>query len=332
MKLSYPVYKWKNFNTTLPEHVNNFLGLGFKGLSIFIDLADFPKAGLNHNSPSLAWWLYMNHCFTFFGDPMKSWTFDGRSHSMDVGPKNEDMKSAFIFCKKYNITPFICFGHSEEKSSWLTRSPGMDKWLWLRRFSLEFARYIKGKYGFIDAPMESWNEPNECQSVNSYVNISVNLEIGWHTIYPNSNVYVGNCNIKHTDYLNGVLNDKPLMSKKKVVLAAHILSKEELESNLIDVYYNKTKAIGKYFALSEINPLDNFGYMEKMLIKDKDGKTVGSKVIMFAPVLFIRNEIVGNANEFRECLIFFKDNPKEWQVIHSPHIKETKEFNKRVWN
>ncbi|MCE5329181.1 hypothetical protein LLG07_02470 [bacterium] len=332
MKSAFPVYKWKNFNTTLPEHVNNVIGLGFKGLSIFIDLADFPKAGLNHNSPSLAWFLYMNHCFTFFGDPMRSWTFDGRTHAFDVGPKNEDMKSAFIFCKKYNITPFVNFGHSEEKNSWLTRSPSMDKWLWLRRFSLEFARYLKYKYKFIDVPMEVWNEPSECMSVYTYVNVSVNMEIGWHSIYPNSNVYVGESDISNTSFLNGILTDAPLMSRKKVVLSAHILKKQEWESNLIDEFYNKSKAIGKYFALTEINPLDNFGYMEKMLVKDKNGNTVGAKVIMFAPVLFIRNDIVGNANEFRECLIFYKDRPREWQVVHSDHMKETKEFNKRVWS
>ena len=334
-KLAFPVYKWKNFCTMLAEHVNNiFLSWGFKGLSIFIDLADFPKAGLSWNSPAIAWFLYMNHCFTFFGDPMKTWTFDGREHSMDVGPKNEDMKSAFIFCQKYNITPFVVFGHSEEKNSWLTRSPSLDKstLLWIRRFAYEFARYLKYKYKFIDVPLEVWNEPSECMSVNTYVNVAVNMEIGWHDMYPDSNVYVGESDLDKTDFLNGVLADKPLMGRRKVVPCGHVLKKSIWESNLIDEYYNKAKAIGKYFAITELNPLDNFGYMEKMLIKDKDGKTVGSKVIAFEPVLFVRNTIVGNANEFRECLIFYKDKPREWQVIHSAHIKETKEFNKRVWS
>jgi len=334
LKLAFPVYKWKNINTTLLEHIRRFLRLGFKGLSIFIDLADFPKAGLSWNSPALAWFLYMNHCFTFFGDPMKTWTFDGRSHAMDVGTKNEDMKSAFIFCQKYNITPFVNFGHSEEKNSWISRSPSLDvsMLLWIRRFSHEFARYIKWKYKFIDVPLETWNEPNECQSVNSFVNISINMEIGWHDIYPNSNVYVGSSNISDTKFLDGVLGDKPLMGKKKVVPCTHILSKDEWKSDLLNKYYLKAKAIGKYFAITELNPLDNFGYMEKMLIKDKYGNTVGSKVIAFAPVLLIRNDVVWNSNEFRETDIFYKDKPNEFPVEHMPHIKEIAEFNKRVWS
>ena len=69
-----------------------------------------------------------------------------------------------------------------------------------------------------------------------------------------------------------------------------------------------------------------------MFFNNDKGEIIGSKVTHFAPVLYIRNDIVGNATEFSEGLIFYKKYPKEWQVIHAENIKKITNFNKRMWS
>jgi len=317
--MSIFVQKYKNFESTNINHYNNLKDWGVKELDIAVNLADFPKSVLNWDSPSWAWWLYMNHCFTFYTDGMHAWTFDGRSKAFWSGPKNENMAAAFKLCKKLNWKPIVMFSHAEEQSSWLTRAPSMDKWLWLRRFSKEFARYLKEVYGFADCSMEPWNEPNECMSASHYVNVAVNLAIGWLEIFPKAQIHVGGCNIRETKYLDAILLDKPLM-QRATHLSPHILTVDEWKSDLINTYYNKTKAIGKKLSMLEVNPMGRWDLFEKLI----------GKVTHYAPVLLIRNSIVTTGNDFSECLMYDFNNPNKWEVIHTENIKKITDFAKRA--
>ncbi|MHB1253016.1 MAG: hypothetical protein ACYCZ1_02505 [Candidatus Humimicrobiaceae bacterium] len=318
--MSIFVQKYKNFESTNINHYNNLIDWGVKELDIAINLADFPKMPLlTENSPSWIWRGYINHLFTFMPDGMHAWTFDGRQKAFWSSYKNENMAAAFKLCKKLNWKPIVMFSHAEEQNSWLTRAPSQDKWLYLRRFSKEFARYLKEVYGFADASLEPWNEFNECGSANHYCNVAVNLAIGWLEIYPKAQIHVGGVDIKQEAYLNAILLDKPLM-QRATHLSPHILTVEEWESDLINQYYNKTKAIGKKLSMLEVNPVGRWDLMNKLI----------GKVTHYAPVLLIRNDIVGNSNEFSECLIYYLSNPNSWQVIHSENIKKIKDFSRRA--
>lgn len=324
------VQKYKNFESTNINHINNLIDWGFTDLNIAVNLADFAyMPGLKWDSPAWMWRGYINHCFTFYTDGMHAWTFDGREKAFWSGPRNEKMSAAFKLCQRLKWNPIVMFSHAEEQGSWITRAPDYDKWMWLRRFAKEYARYLKDKYGFANVDMEPWNEPNECMVPDHYANVAVNLIIGWLEVFPKAKIHIGGVDIRHTAYLDKVLTNKPLM-QRATHISPHILTVDEWKSVGLDNYYNKAKAMGKKLSLMEINPMGRWDLLDKIFIKDKNNNIIGAKATDVAFVLLIRNSVVGNSNDFTEDLIFKLDNPNEWEVIHSRNIERTKEFIARM--
>ena len=180
---------WKSCQYNNPNHVNNLVDEGFKFLRIYVNLADFPQAVPNQ--------AYINNLMNGH-DGM--WAWDNFSQRWWSANPNDKVRDSFTFCKANNWLPIVCFGHSEEQTSWLTRSPGADKLVWLKLMATEFAEYIKTNFGFTRADMESWNEPNECMGASTYANVTINLSQGWKSVYPNSWVHGFASNLKEQNY------------------------------------------------------------------------------------------------------------------------------------
>lgn len=309
MKEFVPTICWKSFVAKNISHANNLVDMGFKGLRIFANLADFPQGKLDRK--------YIENIMNM-QDGMHAWTFEDFPKPFWSGEINEKVKDSFDFCKKYNWLPIVCFGHSEEQSSWLTRSPTKDKWIWLKQMSQQFAMYLYNVYGFKRADCECWNEPNECQDSITYGSIALNIFTGWKSVSPNYKTHVFASNIEQQGYLDVLLANASLM-KVTDYISPHILTFDEWDSDLIDVTYNKCTAKGKKVSLLEISPLGNMERLNKII----------GKCDMYGLVLIIRNSNVGTAFDIDDFLVYDFDNPDNFIAVTTWKMQWIKDFNKK---
>ncbi len=308
MKEFIPGICWKSFVAKNTNHANNLNDMGFKALRIYVNLADFPQA-----APSQS---YITGIMNM-QDGM--WAWDNFSKNWWSSQVNEKFKDAFDFCKKYNWLPIVCFGHNEEQSSWLTRSPAADKWIWLRQMTNEFAKYLYNVYGFKRADIEVWNEPNECMSPATYIVVAWNMITGWK-INANYKSHIFASNIAQQGYLDTLLTDANLM-KVTDYISPHILSFDEWDSDLINVTYNKACAKGKKVSLLEISPLGDMNRMNKII----------GKCDMYGLVLIVRNSLVGTAMDIDDFIVYDFGNPDSFIAVTTAKMQWIKEFNKQYY-
>jgi peptidoglycan hydrolase-like protein with peptidoglycan-binding domain len=303
-----PVICWKSFCAKNTAHTNNLIDMGFKGLRIFINLADFPQG-----TPSQS---YIANVMNLKDG---KWAWDNFSKNWWSSAVNEKVKDAFDFCKKYNWLPIVCFGHSEEQSSWLGRSPSSDKWLWLKQMAAEFAKYLYNM-GFARADIEIWNEPNECMSAAHYGQVAIHTIAGWKSVNSNYKSHVFASNIEQQGYLDALLNDTELM-KVTDYLSPHCISFNEWDSDLIALTYQKCSAKGKKVSLLEISPLGDMNRLNKIV----------GKCDMYGLVLIIRNSLIGTAFDIDDFLVYDFDNPDHFIAVTTYKMQWIKEFNKKYY-
>ena len=308
MKEFIPAICWKSYVAKNLKHAANLNDMGFKALRIYINLADFPQA-----TPSQSYIAGIMN----MQDGM--WCWDNFSKNWWSSQTNEKVKDAFDFCKKYNWLPIVCFGHNEEQSSWITRSPAADKWIWLRLMCTEFAEYLYRVYGFKRADIEIWNEPNECMSPATYIVVAWNMITGWK-INTNYKSHIFASNIILQNYLDALLADPNLM-KVTDYISPHILTFDEWDSDLINVTYNKACAKGKKVSLLEISPLGDMNRMNKII----------GKCDMYGLVLIIRNILMGTAMDIDDFIVYDFSNPDNFIAVTTAKMNWIKAFNKQYY-
>jgi peptidoglycan hydrolase-like protein with peptidoglycan-binding domain len=308
MKEFIPAICWKSFCAKNISHANNLNDMGFKALRIFINLADFPQG-----TPSQA---YIEKIMNLQDG---KWAWDGFSKNWWSSAVNEKVKDAFDFCKKYNWLPIVCFGHSEEQSSWITRSPSSDKWSWLFQMAMQFASYLNNM-GFARADIEVWNEPNECMSAAHYGQVAIHMIRGWKSVNANYKSHVFASNITQQGYLDALLGNGELM-KVTDYISPHCISFDEWDSDLINITYNKVTAKGKKVSLLEISPLGDMNRLNKII----------GKCDMYGLVLIIRNSLIGTAFDIDDFLVYDFDNPDHFIAVTTYKMQWIKEFNKKYY-
>jgi hypothetical protein len=303
-----PAICWKSFCAKNINHTNNLIDMGFKALRIFINLADFPQG-----TPSQS---YIEKIMNLQDG---KWAWDGFSKNWWSSATNEKVKDAFDFCKKYGWLPIVCFGHSEEQSSWIARGPSSDKWNWLFQISVQFAGYLKSM-GFARADIEIWNEPNECMSAAHYGQVAIHMIKGWKSVNSNYKSHVFASNIEQQGYLDALLNDTGLM-KVTDYLSPHCISFNEWDSDLIALTYQKCSAKGKKVSLLEISPLGDMNRLNKIV----------GKCDMYGLVLIIRNSLIGTAFDIDDFLVYDFDNPDHFIAVTTYKMQWIKDFNKKYY-
>lgn len=292
--MKYKGLCWKTFETTNINHINNLFDMKFNTLRMFFNIADIPKKdGLSELSSSTKWQWYINHVYVNMPDCKREWTWEGRQ----IWGTNEPFKKILDFCKRYNWHPIICIGHIEEHDSWLGKAPGMDKWLWLRRFTKELAIYLKKMYNFIECDLEVYNEPNKFMEVNHYINVATNMAIGWKSGVSAWKVHVGGVDLQQQGYLQAIMANTTLM-KYVDYISPHILYASEWDGNLINETYLRASAVGKKLAFLEVSPLGRWDRMEKLV----------GKCEMYCLLLIIRSSDFGTAMNFDDVLIYEASN------------------------
>lgn len=313
---------WKSYQYDNPNHVNNMVDEGFSFLRIAINVADFTQ-----ETPSQAM------IAKFMSGPDGMWPWDSPnfpevSKRWWSAPENDKVYAAFKFCKAHNWLPIVCFLHSEEQESWLTRSPTEDKWDWMQKMAAEFATYIKLQFGFIRADMESWNEPNECQSAYTHANVTAHLSTGWRTVYPRAEIYGFASNLAEQKFLDDCLAI-PTFVSAITTISPHILTDAEWNEDMIRGTYEKALAKGLSVAYLEVSPLGNMNNLYKLFKKDDKGVVIGSYCNKYALVLWIRNSLIGQNDgiTITDALIYDFNNPNTFTSVNEEKMNWITAFN-----
>lgn len=314
---------WKTFCAKNPNHTNNLKDMNFNMLRIFVDLA-YLRNGVSITDNSTKWQAYIDNTVNTMPDGMTKWTFEDFEKPFWSANPNDTFKDNIDLCKQLNWLPIFCLGFREEEIepyTFLHRCPTGSDIAWLKRFSQEFAYYLKNVYQFARCDLEIYNEPNEAMSATLYVALATNMCLGWKTAVPYYKTHVFACDIQHQSYLDEILDSDVLLHYVDYI-SPHILTYPEWDINLINGTYEKIKAVGKKMSLLEISPLDD---MTRLM-------DIVSKADMYALLLGIRNSNIGTAFDITDLLIYDFDNPNEWISVEVNKMRYVKDFNAKYFN
>lgn len=333
-----PCICYSSWNCKNSNHAKALIGMGFKGWRIYVPLGMLPPQ-IPINSTPVQWRNYIsnfvNNC------PDGCWDWDNFSTNWWASCPNQRFKDCLDFCKANNWLPILNMGASDETHGWIDLAPTSDKWDWLKKFSYEFALYLRDIYRFDRVDLEPINEPNEKGRVEDwYAPLVACMGSGWKTACPGWKVHACGVDVNQQNYINACLANAEMM---KIVdyISVHCLAINEWDSSLIEATYNNVKAKGKKFALLEMSPVSQsndsppLGHMPGRM-----ARLVG-RADIYGIVLMIRNEAIGTSNDMDDIYMYPLNNPdglyctsgskKDWitkfnQANYKPYIVEAEDM------
>jgi hypothetical protein len=206
---------WFTSQPTNQKHNDFITGIFGKAIHrIFIDIADFKK-------PLVLNQYYVDNTMNNLPDGMRYWENDeGENHVYNGTPGEGSTKNMLIACRDMGAIPLLTLGHSEERTSWLTRNP-VNHTDFLEKFCRYLAFYLKDM-GFLQAHLEVFNEPQKCIGMGDYAKICKAMIKGFN-INPNYKVHVGSNDITIDFIYKNFIDDELRSMLKGHYYSTHIL-------------------------------------------------------------------------------------------------------------
>lgn len=301
-----PCICYSSWNCKNPNHIKALTDMGFKGWRIFVPLGMLP-AQISINSTSIQWRNYIinfvNNC------PDGCWDWDNFTTNWWSGISNQRFKDCLNFCKANKWLPIFNLCASDETHGWIGLAPTSDKWAWLKKFTYEFALYLKNVYGFDRCDLEPINEPNEKGNVNDwYAPLVIAMSEGWKSACPSWKVHACGVDVTQQNYINACLENSQML---KVIdyISPHCLTINEWDRGLIEITYNKVSTKGKKLALLEMSPVSQSNDRPPLgYIPDRMNKLI-NRCDMYGIVLMIRNEAIGTSMDLDDIYMYPLNNP-----------------------
>lgn len=288
---------------------------------IFIDLADIPKpTGIVDVN-------YVTNVMENMFDGLRYWENDEGDNHIYNGTLGEgSTKSHLTMCKALNAIPILCLGHTEERTSWLSRNP-IQHIEFLEQFTKYLAGYLRNNLGFIQAHLEVFNEPQKCIPVNDYIKICKAMIKGF-TQYPNFKVHIGSNDIDWDLYLPGheylpnIIKDKELMSMMKGhYYSTHVLWERQHNQGYIKEVNEILFGTGVKQSVTEFSPDGDWGTL---------GELLQNKIEIYCILFVLRNDFF--ADVFDDIYIFDKHKGPEIISYNEKKHIILKDFNNRFYN
>jgi peptidoglycan hydrolase-like protein with peptidoglycan-binding domain len=231
-------------------------------------------------------------------------------------------------CKTINAIPILCIGHTEERTSWLTRNP-VNHCDFLEQFCKYLSYYLRNNFGFIQAHLEVFNEPQKCIPVNDYAKICISMGRGFKQ-YPNFKVHIGSNDIEidlneYIEYLvkEHELEDGIIIDAKKYAdyYSTHVLWPRQHNQGYIAKVNSILKGTNLKQSVTEFSPDGDWDTFDEL---------INNGIDIYCILFVLRNDFFGDVLDD----IFIFDKHKGPEIISYNQDKHImlKAINNRYFN
>jgi hypothetical protein len=281
---------------------------------IFIDLADIPKpTGFVNDA-------YVKKVMDNMPDGLRYWQNDeGEDHIVNGTLGEGSTRSHLDMCKALGAIPILCLGHTEERTSWLSRNP-IAHTTFLQQFCLSLAHYLRG-LGFQQAHLEVFNEPKKCIPVNDYVQICIAMGKGFKQ-YKNFKVHIGSNDIEQDldGYIQYLVKQLEVL-KYADYYATHVLWPRQHNAGYIAKVNSIIKGTNLKQSVTEFSPDGDWDTFDEL---------VNNGIEIYCILFVLRNDFFGDV--FDDIYIF--DKHKGPGIISYNEAKHLmlRAFNNKYYN
>ncbi len=293
---------------------------------IFIDIADFAR-------PLVVTDYYVKNTMDNLPDGMRYWENDeGQNHVYNGTPGEGSTKDMLAMCKNTGAIPLLCLGHSEERTSWLTRNP-INHLDFLEKFCRYLAYYLKDM-GFLQAHAEVFNEPQKCIGGQDYGKICKAVIKGF-CISPNYKVHVGSNDITIDLTYKNFIDDELKRLLKGNYYSTHILQHSH-HGKLLQLV-NELKPIK--VSVTEFSPNGNWGLYGLNNNMGAFNELIDNNIEIYCLLFGIRRDFF--ADVYDEIRVFTREPRPElnlksgdWLPVGFAYEKyiALRNFNKKYFN